>query len=90
MAEYRARDMSPEKQFMAVLQDFWAGCRRFLDPSFDYEIVRHLFLRCQWKQQLTISKKTCLPCFCKEGTWVIFVLPVNRSFFLSTSSHAPG
>lgn len=33
--------------------------------------------------------KTCLPCFCKEGTRVIFVLPVNRSFFLSTSSHAP-
>ena len=90
MAEYRARDIPPEKQFMAVLQDFWAGCRRFLDPSFDYEIVRPLFLCCQWKQQLTISKKTCLPCFCKEGTRVIFVLPVNRSFFLSTSSHAPG
>ena len=55
MAEYQARDMPPEKQFMAVLQDFWAGCRRFLDPSFDHEIIRHLFLRCQWKQQLTIS-----------------------------------
>lgn len=55
MAEYRARDVSPEKQFMAVLQDFWAGCRWFLDRSFDHEIIRHLFLRCQWKQQLTIS-----------------------------------
>ena len=55
MAEYRARDVSPEKQFMAVLQDFWADCSRFLDPSFDHEIIRHLFLRCQWKQQLTIS-----------------------------------
>lgn len=31
MAEYRARDVSPEKQFMAVLQDFWADCSRFLN-----------------------------------------------------------
>ena len=33
--------------------------------------------------------KNLFACFCKEGTRVIFVLPVNRSFFLSTSSHAP-